>query len=139
MKIKLSLNYGFFEEKEPVIISDAPITFSIEAPHTGEFFAIAQIGNITRTLSIKDNAFELPDEMKIPGELHLTIVSVVKDQICKRWRVEALILIELDDKWEAIPEIVALNGKIAEQSKQLTEIKKALVELKNIVTNDDIM
>ena len=134
MRINLSLNYGFFEEKEPVIISDSPLVFELNEHNEGcTYFAFARIGDITETLSIKEGIFELPEKMKIPGSLRITITMVVKDCICKRWTVEPLTLISLGYEWEAIPEMVVLNERVTEQANEISEIKKALIELKNIV------
>ena len=77
-------------------------------------------------------AIDITELCKTAGEAEIEINYRSGCEILKTWHTEKLLLCEIEGKFEAIPEIEILKA-------ELTNVKKALVDINNLISDKEII
>lgn len=134
---------GRYDDVSPFIIADNSLELKISLPNfTGEFYFISENnGNkVKRLIPVDGN---LTVDGLSAGELLASVKHYLKGELIKEYKIEPLILKEVDGKLSAEPEIIAvrremqvmmkdkesLTDDLAEQRKELDELKNVAVAL----------
>ncbi len=143
IKLK-STGIGRYDDVSPFIITDNKLSLHLELPAlNGEFYFLASNNglNVKKLLAFDDN---LVLEGVTAGELLAEVRHYLKGELIKTYKVEPLILKEVDGKLSAEPEIIAVcrefNGlkEIFNDDRTRTaeleeSLKTAIKELENQV------
>lgn len=127
MIIKLHSNYGtILHNDQNIIVYDESMTFDIDSEGHKNLYAVVVVGGKKYTYRVIDNKITVPFVNLADGEMKITIQQVINGNVCRRWSVETIHLKELENNYTVITEFERIN-------EELTLIKSALVELKQIV------
>lgn len=123
--IKLfSYGIGRYDDVSPFIIADNIIELKIELPNiNGEFYLIAQ--NNGKTVKKPLSKYEpIKIEELTAGELKAEVKHYLKGILIKTYKIEPLLLKEVDGSISAIPEIKELKNQIKTLSESYESLKK---------------
>lgn len=126
---------GRYNDVSPVIITDRKLNLKIALPPVkGDFYFVAENNGTTQKRLLPQNG-EIALENLTAGELNAEIRHYVKGVIVKVYKVEPLILKEVDGNIKAEPEFSALDRRICAvesglnaANRDLTEINKSVAE-----------
>lgn len=123
-QIKLFYNYGKYIDGSKIISTEENIDFTLdyERPPGSKLYFCASNGSIIRKGNIENNKFTLDADFIKLGRLSLKIELEFLGNIVKSFIVEDLIVQELDEHIEIIPQLVEMENKI----KELTEMVEVL-------------
>lgn len=125
--IKLYVGYGIYEDKV-ILKDDSDLLINVEYNLLRDTYLVYQAtnGKEKRTYKIENNHFILPNKFLLPGKIEITIDLVCNKQIIKRFKIEDLIIKELDKQIECIPQIEDLEEQVLEARKEIGQIKNQL-------------
>ena len=129
MKMTLYDNGSAYFDGETFILCNEPLVMDI-TPEADNLYAVCSIGNERTVIKVKDGTLSIPPTFLAPGELHVSLQRVENGEVTKRWRTERVTLRKLDDKYNAIPELVTLQNEV-------TTIKQALKELYRLINKNN--
>ncbi len=127
-QIKLFYNIGKFNEGSKIISIGENIEFTLdyERPPGSKLFFCASNGSAIRKGDIENNRFALDADFIKLGKLSIKIEVEFLGNIVKTFTVEDLIVQELDEKIEIIPQIVDMENKIDDLNKKVDDLNKRL-------------
>lgn len=109
---------------------------------SSRFFAIGcLVGTVTRCDGAKIDFKTSGDPVDITplcdraGELKIAVSLIRRNEAVKRWSCEPIILKEIDNVYEPIPELVAMRKEIDALRHENELTRRALAELKTVVEN----
>ena len=121
---------GRYDDVSPLIITDRKLPLKIALPPVnGDFYFVAENNGSTQKLLIPSNG-EITLENLTAGELSAEVKHYVKGTLVKVYKVEPLLLKEIDGNITAELEIAALDRRICANESDLTEIKGSVLENK---------
>lgn len=112
-QIKLKSNgIGRYDDVSPFIITDSKLILQIDLPsYNGEFYLAYGVGGkISNRLLPRSGQIVL--ENLTAGELNAEVRHCLKGEVVKTYKIEPLLLKELDGAISAIPEFEELNRHI---------------------------
>lgn len=127
--IKLKSNgMGRYEDVSPCIITDRKLTLKIALPPVnGDFYLVTENnGEIRKRLLPKSGETEL--ENLSAGELNAEVKHYLKGSLIKVYKMEPLLLKEVDGEVSVEPEIAALDRRICAIEHDLEGFKKTTDE-----------
>lgn len=115
---------GRYEDVSPFIITDSRLELKIELPAVnGEFYLVAENNSAKYKLLVpRGESIEL--DKLTAGELQAEVKHYLKGELIKTYKVEPLILKEVDGNLTGTPEIAALSQSNAELVKSFEEYKE---------------
>ncbi len=129
---------GRYGDVSPFMITDNSLELKVELPNVnGEFYFIAENnGKQYKKLLPRDGAATL--DRLVAGELNAEVKHYLKGELIKVYKIEPLLLKEVDGTLSAMPEIAALKAEISALDKSFREYKQAAdlreLRVKNNVT-----
>ena len=119
---------GRYDDVSPFIVTDNKLELKVELPNfNGEFYLVADLGGaVQKRLLPRDGIITL--ENLTVGELNAEVKHYLKGALIKTYKVEPLLLKELDGTLSAMPEIEALNHRICAVERDFKEFKQAVEE-----------
>lgn len=123
--IKLKSNgLGRYDDVSPFLVTDKKLGLKIELPNfCGEFYFVAELNNTTiRKLIPADGRVTLDDLSA--GELTAEVKHYMRGELIKTYKVEPLLLKEVDGAVSAIPEIELLTGEIALLTRETNALRE---------------
>ncbi len=123
--IKLKSNgIGRYNDVSPVIITDRKLNLKIALPPVnGDFYFVAENNGTTQKRLLPQNG-EIALENLTAGELNAEIRHYVKGALVKVYKVEPLILKEVDGNIKAEPGFSALDRRICAVESDLVAAKQ---------------
>lgn len=120
---------GRYDDVSPFIIGDKGIELKIGLPNfNGEFYLIAENnGKTFKMLLPRDSVIVLDGLMA--GELNAEVKHYLKGELIKTYKVEPLLLKEVDGMLSAVPEIIALKTGINNFKAENAHLQTNLAEL----------
>lgn len=123
IKLK-STGIGRYDEVSPFIITDNKLSLHIELPAlNGEFYFLAANNGLNVKKRLADDGKLVLDGLTA-GELLAEVRHYLKGELIKTYKVEPLILKEVEGKLSAEPEIIAVCSEI-EGLKEIFDEDKA--------------
>lgn len=121
---------GRYDDVSPFIITDNVLRLKVELPNfNGEFYLVTEVnGAVQKRLLPLDDAITL--ENLTAGELNAEVKHYLKGALIKSYKVEPLLLKEVDGSLSGMPEIEALNRRICAVERDFKEFKQAVEESK---------
>ena len=129
MKLILHDNRSLLFTNETFILCNEPLEIEI-AGDTENVYGVCTVNKKRTTIKVKDGKLTIPPEALEEGELHLSLQRVENGEVTHQWKTERVILKNLDDGYEAIPELNLIRC-------ELSTIKQALKELYGIVNKNN--
>ena len=131
MKITLYSNGRATFESKVFTICNEPLEIEVKAEYDN-LYAVCNLGKERCVIKVKDGILSIPPSFLTPGILLLNLQQVEDGKPIKTWNAEKVILRDLDDKYEVIPEIVLLRNEIS-------TLKKAMKELYGLVNKNNLI
>ena len=117
--ITLKRDMGRYDDVSPFLVQSGGLELQIELPdEAGEFFVVAENGKTKRTIAIPRSGTVTLDKLTA-GELKAEIKRYLRGTLIKTYRVEPLLLKEVDGELSAVPEIAYLLNEVDEQRRLL--------------------
>lgn len=114
----------------------------VELKFSSHYFALGCVsGTVTRCdgarLDFKTTGkpVDISELCNKPGELKIAVSLIRRNEIVKRWSCEPILLKQIDNVYEPIPELVAMREEIAALRLDNETTRRALTELKAVVDN----
>lgn len=130
-EIKLSAGLSRYDTNAAFPIGDLELCVSNLPTCSGEFRLVAYMNSKkidTYTLT-RDNAnVTIPRDKLSAGVFSCRVVHIQGDTVVQNYRIENLVITELNDDLSAEPEITALNARITELTEKTTGFETALTE-----------
>lgn len=121
-----NFNIVFLENSKLLLTKNEPLCYSIKGNYNIDNLIMSvKNGNLTTEIKAKNNTFEIPKEFMFAGKLEMVLTLFEDCKIIKKWRIEPLIITELNEQFDGIPEIKMVENKITELEKtvqRLTQI-----------------
>lgn len=127
--IKLKTNgTGRYDDVSPFIVTDNSLQVAaVLPPFNGEFYLVAENnGTVQKKLLTRDGAVTI--ENLSAGELNAEVKHYLKGELVKVYKVEPLILKEVDGTLSAMPEIEALHHDISSLERAFGEYGQIAAE-----------
>lgn len=124
-KIKLKSNgLGRYDDVSPFMVTDNKLELKIELPNfNGEFYLVAENnGKFFKKLLLPGERVML--DKLTAGELQAEVKHYFKGELIKTYKVEPLILKEVEGSLSGTPEITALRVSIAELANSFDKYKE---------------
>jgi len=127
-QIKLFYNIGTYIDCSKIISVGEHIEFTLdyERPPGSKLLFCASNGSITKKGVIENNKFTLEADFVKLGKLSLKIEVEFLGNIVKSFKVEDLIVQELNEQIEVIPQIVDMENKIKDLTDKVDILTKRL-------------
>ena len=71
------------------------------------------------------------------GEVRISVALVIRGETVKKWSVEPIIVREVEQTYELVPEIEQMKRENAEMQAQLAEMRKAFAEIVTLVRESE--
>lgn len=140
MKIEINLQTATFV-KMPVVLLAAEekieISFASSVYRLTCLAGEARCGDKVKKFVTRGEAVDITD-LCVAGELNITVSLVGGDEKLKTWRLEPLLLKEIDGELRAIPAIEDMKTELAVLRYDLGTVKSALAELTALVKDNSI-
>ncbi|MDE7329967.1 MAG: hypothetical protein K2N30_02565 [Clostridia bacterium] len=129
---------GRYDDVSPFIVTDNQLEIKAVLPNfNGEFYLVAENnGKTYKKLLLREGNIFL-DELTA-GELNAEVKHYLKGEHIKSYKIEPLLLKEVDGRLFAVPEIIGLKdeisnlkAEIAELQEKLSALNKSFTEYKN--------
>lgn len=133
--IKLNISgFGRYDDVSPFIVTDNVLELQIELPQVnGEFYIVTDLNGKREKLRLpQDGVITLHN--LTAGEMQAEVKHYLKGVLIKKYRIEPLMLIEVDGDLTGAPEIAALNARISALEKELAETNESVFRLKDRLT-----
>ena len=115
---------GRYDDVSPFIIADNALAVKIELPpYNGEFYFVAENNGNKFKLTIPQNGEIVLDGLSA-GELNAEVKHYLKGELIKVYKVEPLLIKELDGSLSAMPEIEALRRDREEINQSFREYRQ---------------
>ena len=129
---------GRYDDVSPFIITDNRLELKVELPYfNGEFYLVAENNGKTFKMLLPRHGVISLNELTA-GELNAEVKHYLKGELIKVYKIEPLLLKEVDGTLSAMPEIAALKAELSECDKSFREYKQAAdlreLRVKNNVT-----
>ena len=123
--IKLRVNgLGRYDDVSPFIVTDNELLLKIELPNfNGEFYFVAELNGAQIRKRISEDGSVYVGELSA-GELFAEVKHYLHGELIKTYKVEPLLLKEVDGTVHAMPEIELLKDEISALKKELAEVKE---------------
>lgn len=127
-EIKLFYNYGNYIDGSKIISVGEDIEFNLdyERPPGSKLYFCASNGSIIRKGSIENNKFSLDADFIKLGRVSLKIEVEFLGNIVKSFTIEDLIVQELDEQIEVIPQLVEMENKIKDLNEKVEDLNQKL-------------
>lgn len=128
--IKLNISgFGRYDDVSPFIVTDNVLELQIELPQVnGEFYIVTELNSKRKKLRLpQDGVITLHN--LTAGEMQAEVKHYLKGVLIKKYRIEPLMLIEVDGDLTGAPEIAALNARISALEKELAETNESVFRL----------
>jgi len=135
--IKMKSNgVGRYDDVSPFMVADNELELKIELPNfNGEFFLVAENNGVTVKRSVpQDGVLTLGG--LTAGELNAEVKHYLKGTLIRVYKIEPLLLKEVDGTLSAMPEIADLRREIAGIVKGFNEYKESVLSAFNAVKDD---
>jgi len=111
--IKLIKSFGTLDNNEPFIIADNDkLTLTIESEFGNSIF-YANFENAEKKMKLKVNkTFDVPQEMLTSSVLNIVISIVANGKIAKKWNVEPIVIVDIDEGFEAHTQFQEILDKL---------------------------
>lgn len=114
---------GRYDDVSPFVITDNRLELKIELPNlNGEFYLVAENNGKSFKLLLPRGGVVASDELTA-GEFNAEIKHYLKGELIKTYKVEPLLLQEVDGALSALPEIADLRAQISTLDKSFKEYK----------------
>lgn len=133
--IKLNISgFGRYDDVSPFIVTDNVLELQIELPQVnGEFYIVTELNSKREKLRLpQDGVITLHN--LTAGEMQAEVKHYLKGVLIKKYRIEPLMLIEVDGDLTGAPEIAALNARLSEHREELAKVNERLSELYDELT-----
>ena len=71
------------------------------------------------------------------GEVRISVALLIRGETAKKWTVEPIIVREVEQTYELVPEIEQMRRENAEMQAQLDEMRKAFTEIVTLVRESE--
>lgn len=122
-QIKLFNNYGIWEEGKDVLkeSENLVVVFDYEIPEKTSLFVTISNGMDTIQGSVKNSEIIINNSFLKAGNLKFKVDLLLKGQVIKEYKVEDLIVKEIDGEIKVIPQIEEMKQCIEDTKKMLEE------------------
>lgn len=119
---------GRYDDVSPFIVTDNTLHLQIGLPpYNGEFYLVYELnGKVSKRLIPRSGQLILED--LTAGELNAEVKHYLKGELIKTYRVEPLLLKEVEGMLSAIPEMEELRRQINSVETSFTEYKESAAE-----------
>ena len=115
---------GRYDDVSPFIIADNALELKVELPnYNGEYYLVAKNNGATFKRTIPHDGNIKLDGLTAGG-FNAEVKHYLKGELIKVYKVEPLLLKEVDGTLSAMPEIEQLKGEISALNKELKEAKE---------------
>ena len=124
--ITIKGNLGRYDDVSPFLVESGALELKIELPDMAwESFIVTELNGKTRKVPIPQNGIVMFDNL-LAGELRAEIKHYLHGNLIKTFKVEPLILKEVDGVLSAMPAIAAMERDIAALKRKADEFEQAL-------------
>ena len=133
--IKLKPNgVGRYDSVSPFIVTDNRLELQVELPNfNGEFYLVYKINDKTDKRLLPRSGQIILENLSA-GELNAEVKHYIKGELVKVYKVEPLLLKEVDGTISALPEIEELHRHICAVERYFTEYKQSAEESKKALS-----
>lgn len=115
---------GRYDDVSPFMIADKGLELKIDLPNfNGEFYLVAENNGKAFKMLLSRNGVIALNELTA-GELNAEIKHYLKGELIKTYKIEPLLLKEVDGTLSATPEIAELMAEISALDKSFKEYKQ---------------
>lgn len=127
--IKLKSNgLGRYDDVSPFIITDNKLEIKVELPnYNGEFYLVTENNGKTEKRLLPRNG-TVTLERLTTGELNAAVKHYLKGALIREYKVEPLLLKEVDGNLSSLPEIEALTRRICGLERAFKEYTESTEE-----------
>lgn len=117
---------GRYDDVSPFIIVNSEIQVNIELPsYNGEFYLTAENNGRTFKQKLINGVTVIIDKLTA-GELKAVVKHYVKGELVKVYKIETLLIKELDTNLSVTPEITAINERTTNLSSRLESLTETI-------------
>lgn len=117
---------GRYDDVTPYVITDRKLNIKIALPQVnGDFYFVVENNGITQKRLLSSNGGISLDNLTA-GELNAEVKHYVKGSLVKVYKIEPLILKEVDGAIFAEPEFFALGRRICAVESNLQDVKREI-------------
>ena len=129
---------GRYDDVSPFLITDNRLELKIELPNlNGEFYLVAENNGKSLKLLLPRGGVVAPDGLTA-GEFNAEVKHYLKGELIKTYKVEPLLLKEVDGTLSALPEIAELKAQISALDKSFAQYKQA-AELRELRAKNNVV
>jgi len=129
--IKLKSNgVGRYDDVSPFLVTDNKLEIKAELPnYNGEFYLVTENnGRTEKRLLPRDGTVTL--ESLTAGELNAVVKHYLKGALIREYKVEPLLLKEVDGNLSALPELAELTDRLTELEREYAALSAGFAEYK---------
>lgn len=125
--VKLNnIGIGRYDDVSPFIITNGEIQMNIELPsYNGEFYLTAENNGRKFKQKLINGGTVIIDNLTA-GELKAEVKHYVKGELVKVYKIETLLIKELDMNLSVSPEITAINERITNLNSRLESLAETI-------------
>lgn len=126
---------------EPIILPDT-VEIEFESPtyrhNLGVLHVKVSNGAQGKTYKLSERVpLDITEYCTHAGVVDITVALVIRGETVKTWRVEPLIIKEVEHTLAVIPEVEEMKAQLAEMQAQLAEMRKAFAEIVTLVRESE--
>lgn len=143
MIVNIALNAG-----NNAMITDRTVTLpegEVKVKFISSYYALGVIvGTATRSdgkkikFKTSGDAVDITELCDRAGEIKIAAALVCRNEAVKHWSAEPIILKEIDNVYEPIPEVSEMRTELNRMREELNLTKNALLEIKALLTEQNI-
>ena len=130
--IKLRCGVGRYDDVSPFILVDGKLELKIELPQLkGDYYLITDNGKQNKILLPVDGKVTL--ENLTEGELNMSVKHYFKGELIREYKIEPLVLKNIDGNISADPEIIELKKELSELKKEFVQYKQSIEQHEKLI------
>lgn len=126
---------------EPIILPDT-VEIEFESPtyrhNLGVLHVKVSNGVQGKTYKLSERVpLDITEYCTHAGVVEISVALVIRGETVKKWSVEPIIVREVEQTYELVPEIEQMKRENAEMQAQLAEMRKAFAEIVTLVRESE--
>lgn len=116
------------DDNKKIFLPEEKLSMSLKSSMLFSEYTV-RIENGHDVYEAKGAEIEIPEYMIHEGVLLISICGIIRGKVSIRWTVDPIMLIQANDKYEMLPEVVALE-------KRMERMESAILELRSLLINN---